>query len=113
MSQFSLDFRAARRNAGLSQADCAHLLGADPGSISAIELGRRLPTLTQIICLCLVFGRSFESLFAELMGQARRDILERLGTLPATVRVTASNRNRDATLARLGQRLVAEIEKSV
>lgn len=108
-----MDFRVARLNAGLSQADCAHLLQADAGTISAIEQGTRLPSLTHIISLCLVFGRSFESLFAELMDKARRDLLERLGTLPATARITVQNKNREATLARLGQRLVAEIERDL
>ena len=113
ITQFALDFRVARRNAGLTQADCAHLLNVDPATVSVMEQGKRLPSLIEIISLCLVFGRSFESLFSELMDTARRDVLERLGTLPATVRVTAATKNRDATLARLGQRLLAEIERDL
>ena len=108
-TEFALDLRLARRKAGLTQRDTAHLLGLDPAKLSQLEHGRRLPTLTEICTLSLIYGRSFESLFAGIMEAARHDLLERLRTLPTTVRRCAATLNREASLARLERRLQAEL----
>lgn len=108
-TEFALDLRLARRKAGLIQRDCAHLLAIHPGTLSTLEHGGRLPTVNQICSLSLIYGRSFESLFAEIMGEARLNLLRRLDTLPKTARHCSATVNRQATLTRLYHRLQAEL----
>ncbi|RMF34013.1 MAG: XRE family transcriptional regulator, partial [Alphaproteobacteria bacterium] len=110
-TQFALDLRVARRKAGLTQRDVAHLLAAHQSAVSDLERGRIRPGLTQIVTLSLIYGRSFECLFAELIQEARRDLLERLETLPKEVRSFAGTFNRPATLERLRHRLTAELKE--
>lgn len=107
-TEFALDLKLARRKAGLTQRDLAHLLGAHQGLVSELEHGRRGPTLPEIVTLSLIYGRSFESLFAEIMRDARRDIRDRLRTLPGDVRSYVGTFNRAGFLKRLEHRLVAE-----
>ena len=104
-TEFALDLRLARRKAGLTQRDTAHLLGLDPAKLSQLEHGKRLPTLTEICTLSLIFGRSFESLFGETMEIARHDLRDRLKTIPSDVRRSAATMNREASLSRLGRQL--------
>ena len=108
--QFSLDLRVARRQAGFTQRDIAHLLGMGQAFVSDLEQGRKEPTLRQIVKLSLIFGKSFESLFAEIMADARRDLRKRLTTLPKDTRRFAGTFNRDNSIARLQDRLDAEAE---
>jgi transcriptional regulator with XRE-family HTH domain len=108
-TQFALDLRLARRKGGLTQREVAHLLAFDPAKLSYLENGRRRPSLIQVCTLSLIFGRSFESLFGEIMDQARRDIIERLKSIPARVRRCAATLNRETTLTRLEHRLLAEL----
>lgn len=103
-----MDLRLARRKAGYTQRDCAHLLGVHKSRISDLERGKRRPTLRQICTLSLVYGRSFESLFAETLRGARSALKGRIPTLPAMRRSYVANFNRDANLARLEKRLVDE-----
>lgn len=63
--QFGFDLRLARRESGFTQCDVAHLIESHQSNIVALEKGEHLPTLEQICALSLVFGRSFEGLFAE------------------------------------------------
>lgn len=107
-TQFALDLRLARRKSGLTQRDAATLLALDPGTVSALEYGKRLPTLTEIVTLSVLYGRSFESLFAEMMRKAKRDLMARMGSLAAKVRGSAATFNREATLTRLARDLRAE-----
>ena len=107
-TEFALDLRAARRKAGLTQRDVAHLLAAHQSTVSDLERGRLLPTLVQIVTLSLIYGRSFESLFAEVMRDARQALRKRLRTLPKEARTYAGTFNRESTIARLRDRLAAE-----
>ncbi|MBK8458707.1 MAG: helix-turn-helix transcriptional regulator [Phyllobacteriaceae bacterium] len=107
-TQFALDLRLARRKAGLTQRDTAHLLALDPSKLSKLERGRRLPTLTEIVTLSLIFGRSFEALFSSIIADAREALRRRLPSVPTLARVTVATTNRDATLARLEAQLAAE-----
>lgn len=104
-TQFSHDLRLARRKAGYLQGDLAHLLGSHQSVVSDLEHGRLRPTLEQIIDLSLIYGRSFESLFAEVMTERRRRLRRCLRHLPDPDRTTAPTFNRDGSLARLRQRL--------
>ena len=48
-TEFALDLRLARRKAGFTQRDVAHLLGTRKSLVCELEKGRRKPTLTQIV----------------------------------------------------------------
>ncbi len=106
-TQFALDLRLARRKAGFTQRDIAHLMGTRKSTISELERGRRKPKLTQIVTMSVIYGRSFESLFAEEMCLAEAALRERIITLPMPPAKLASTFNRDASIERLAQRLRA------
>lgn len=105
---FPVDLRCARRNAGLTQADCGHLLGVSSSTIKSLEDGGREPSLREICTLSLVFGRSFESFFDELLTEVRADLKSRLATLPAPKERHASTLNRTTTLKNLTRRMAEE-----
>ncbi|NSY37538.1 helix-turn-helix transcriptional regulator [Leisingera sp. ANG59] len=105
---FAIDLRSARRKAGLTQEDCGHLLGGSRSAIKQLEAGSRLPTLTEICTLSLIFGRSFESLFGDLMAHCRRELFEKLTNLPEPEAPHAATFNRKHTLDALARRLATE-----
>lgn len=107
-TQFALDLRLARRKAGYTQRDIAHLLGVQQSAVSDLERGRNLPRLEEIIVLSLIYGRSFESLFAELVKEARATLRKRLTNLPDNFRQYAGTLNREHSLERF--RLSLETE---
>ena len=107
-TEFALDLRLARRKSGFTQRDIAHLLGAHQTLVSELERGRQLPTLTQIVTLSLIYGRSFESLFAELMKSARDQLCKRILRMPSGVCSYVGTFNRDASIERLARRLADE-----
>jgi transcriptional regulator with XRE-family HTH domain len=107
-SEFALDLRVVRRQAGFTQADVAVLLGVHQSHVSDLEQGRTLPTLAETVSLSLVFGRSFESLFGEIMQIAKQDIGERLSAIPKTMRSYTGTFNRDSSLKKLARRLEAD-----
>lgn len=109
-TEFALDLRTARRKAGFVQSDIARLLASHQSRVSDLEQGRKLPTLTEIITLSLIFGRSFESLFAMVMGQARKDLKKRVRKLPKNTRDFAGTSNRASSIERLKDRLAADDE---
>lgn len=107
-SEFALDLRVQRRKAGYTQRDIAHLLGMRPARLAALESGRRLPSLEQICTLSLIYGRTFESLFGELMEGARAGLRARILTLPEDTRTYAGTLNREKSIERLARRLAEE-----
>lgn len=107
-NQFSLDLRVARRKAGFTQGDVAHLLAVSTAHVCRLERGSASPTLKQIVTLSLIFGRSFESLFSEMMQTARDHLCKRILHMPDNVPVVAATFNRDASIERLARRLVDE-----
>lgn len=109
-TEFALDLRLARRKAGLTQQDTAQLLGVHQSVVSDLERGRLLPTLPQICTLSVIFGRSFESLFSQLMTGAKRAIAGRITLLPSTVRSYVGTFNREASLQRIERRLRADTD---
>jgi len=70
-TEFALDLRAARRKAGYTQGDVAHLLDHHQSHVSDLEHGQVQPTLREVVSLSIIYGRSFEGFFAEVMQQAR------------------------------------------
>ena len=104
-TQIALDLRLARRKAGYTQDDLAHLLSTQQSAVSALEHGTECPTMEQIMSLSLIYGRSFESYFAEVMENSHARIMQRLGSLPDPGEDTANTFNRPASLERLKRRL--------
>ncbi|MBO6527853.1 helix-turn-helix transcriptional regulator [Erythrobacter sp.] len=107
-TEFALDLRLARRKAGYTQRDIAHLLDASQTLVSKLEQGHQQPTLEQIVSLSLIYGRSFESLFSQLMEAARFELQERILHMPDGVRSYVGTFNRDASIERLARRLADE-----
>ena len=104
-TEFALDLRLQRRKTGFTQSDVAHLMGAHQTLVSELERGRQLPKLEQIVALSLIYGRSFESLFADLMKSARSRLRRRILRMPNGVRSYVGTFNRDASIERLARRL--------
>jgi transcriptional regulator with XRE-family HTH domain len=109
-TNFLLDLKAARRKAGLSQPDCAHLMGCSRNVISQLEGGRRIPTIYEICALSLIYGRSFESLFGQVFADVRRRTAKNLETLPWSGQDTLDRFNRQKTLDALAERLTVEAD---
>lgn len=107
-TEFALDLRLARRKSGFIQRDTAHLLGLNRSKLSLLETGQRLPSLVQICTLSLIYGRSFESLFAAIMDEARTALRQRILTLPEVTRRYAGSLNRDHSIERLARSLADE-----
>lgn len=107
-TQFALDLRLSRRKAGYTQRDIAHLMGVQQSAVSDFERGQHLPNMKEIITLSLIYGRSFESLFAQLMREARVELRERLSSIPENVRQYAGTLSREHSLKHLNRRLEAE-----
>ena len=104
-TQFAHDLRLARRKAGFIQRDIAHLLSTHQSVVSSLEHGQQRPTLEQILDLSLIYGRSFESLFTELLAERTKILKKRLVSLPTLSQPTAHTFNRTGSIARLNHRL--------
>lgn len=102
---FALELKAARKKAGLTQADCAHLLGHTPSNFSRLENGLRKPTLKEICALSLIYAKSFEGLFGAIFKTIHKELSERLSSLPDSKGSSIERFNRKNTLDRLGAHL--------
>lgn len=104
-TDFALTLRAARRKAGLSQNDVAHLLEVHPSKVSLWEGGKAKPTVMQICRLTVIYGMSFETLFSSLFVDARHGLRARLEDIPAAPRRWLGRFHRDNTLRALEHRV--------
>ena len=104
----ALDLRAARRKAGYTQDDIAHLLDHHQSHVSDLEQGHERPKLEEIVALSLIYGRSFEILFDDLMEESREALLPRVETLPVGRTVSVATFNRSRSLKKLRRRLTHE-----
>lgn len=104
-TEFALDLRLARRKSGFTQRDIAHLMDEHQPLVSELERGHKRPRLEQIVTLSLIYGRSFESLFAELMTDAKARLQQRIVHMPNGVRSYVGTFNRDGSIERLARRL--------
>ena len=102
---FALDLRVARKKSGLTQADLAYMLGASRGKVSHLERGETLPTVRDICTLSMVYGRSFESLFAPVFEEITKKINGRLSSLPDAPKGWLGRYNRRNTLSKLAARI--------
>lgn len=107
-TEFAMDLRLARRKAGLTQRDCAHLLSVPQSRVSAFEKGQLLPSIQQLVQLALIFGRNFESLFSQLAADGKQTIRKRMASLPREVRSYVGTFNRSSTIDRLTRRLASK-----
>lgn len=82
VEDFVLELQQSRHQSGLTQEECAHLLDMNRTQISDIENGDRLPHLKEIIGFSILFGKSFEKLFASVFEDVRATMAARLQTLP-------------------------------
>lgn len=105
IQEFTLDLRAARRNSGLRQVDCAHLMGVHKTKISNLENGRQRPSVRDICSLSMIYGRSFESLFAGIFDEVKADLFCHLTDLSEPKEDYALSGNRNRTLSNLRSRL--------
>lgn len=100
-NDFALDLKSARKKSGLTQEDCAYLMDCHPTKLTRLENGKSLPELKDICMLSLIFGRTFESLFAYVLQTCRGELSSRLERLPDCPLRWAGRRNRQACLNRL------------
>ncbi|WP_094035896.1 hypothetical protein [Antarctobacter heliothermus] len=49
------------------QSDCGHLVSVSHDAISQIKRGQRMPTIRELCALSLIYGRYFQSLYAEVL----------------------------------------------
>jgi transcriptional regulator with XRE-family HTH domain len=101
----ALELRVARRKAGLSQSDCAHLLEVHPSKISLLESGKVLPSIAHICRLSIIYGRSFEGLLGGIYKDIRRKLHDRLHNIPKAPKRWLGRFHRDNTLQALSDRL--------
>lgn len=112
IEDFALDLKVARRKSGLTQSDCAHLLGRSASKVSALERGTRMPSLKEMCALSLIYRKSFESLFGGLMRDVRQELSDNLKTLPCPPQNSIAAFNRKNTLAALADHLSVDNQTS-
>lgn len=104
-NQMLLDLKVARRQAGLTQADCAHLLGLTDSAFAKLERGERTLSSDHLCLLSVVYDWPLDKLLgAELMA-AKADLAVRMETLPRPSSRWAGTFNRQNTLSLLAERL--------
>ena len=106
-NEFALDLKVARKKAGLTQADCAHLLSVDQARISLLERGKAKPSMRELGLFSVIFGRPFERLFSGLVVEAAHELSGRLSSVPTCPRHWPARLNRSHTLENLAERLAA------
>ena len=105
MQDFSQTLLVARRQAGLSQAECAHLLGASRSHISRLESGKATPDVADLCGVALIFGRTMEIFSGTLFTERAKEMKERIFDLPEPRTKWLGHFNRNSTLDRLADRV--------
>lgn len=104
-TQFGIDLRVARRKSGLTQTDVAHLIESHQSSVAALENGNAEPTVEQMCLFWLIFGRTFEGAYDDLLERGRKRLRRNLPSLPASPETSFMSRNRESSLQKLEVRL--------
>ena len=104
---FVLDLKVTRREAGLTQADCAHLLGIDKSTFAKLERGERTISIRQACLLAIVYGQPLDSLLSAHLEESTTQLRKRLATLPKASSRWIGTFNRQSTLSDLAERLSA------
>lgn len=105
MYEFSNAVLLARKKAGLSQTDCAHLLEITPARFSRLENGKAAPSMKELCGIAVLFGRTMEGLSGDVFTERARTLKERLNDLPEPRRHRLSRFNRAFSLEALSDRL--------
>ncbi len=103
--QLAFDLRVARRQAGLTQADCAYLLDLTKQQVSNLELGKRPISIRELCGYAVILGSPLPDLLAGQLRTAGLSIKDQLATLPQPKARWSATFNRHHTLDRLGNRL--------
>ena len=106
-NEFALDLKVARKKAGLTQADCAHLLSVDQARISLLERGKAKPSMREFVLFSVIFGRPLEQLFSGVVAAAAHELRGRLPSIPTSPRYWPGRFSRSHTLQSLAERLAA------
>ncbi|WP_167647435.1 helix-turn-helix transcriptional regulator [Mameliella alba] len=106
--EFILELKSMRQKSGLSQEDCAHLIGSSPTIFGRIERGDRPPSVEEICCLQLLFGKTFESFYAACVGDARDRLHRNLQSIPQLPGEDCDHHARETFLNGLSNRLQAK-----
>ncbi len=101
----SLDLRIARRQSGLTQADCAHLLGVDRSLVAKLESGKVMPSVIELAALCLIFDRPPDAFGEKLQVALLNTLIDRLRSLPKGPKHWRNRKRRVQSLAGLAERL--------
>lgn len=109
-TQFAMDLRLARKVAGLTQDDCATLMNRSRKYVLRLEKGAREPSLDDLLCLSVIYNRTFEDYVATRLKVARATVRAGLPQLPVTISNHAGFRQRCHTLDRIERDLLAEAE---
>ena len=102
-----LDLRVARKKSGLTQRDCAHLLGTSATRISKLETGTSLPSLAELYLLSVIYGKQLETFLDGMVSELQTLLIERMTTLPSAPKRWLGRFNRTNTLQALALRLEA------
>ena len=103
--EYSLDLKVARRKSGLSQADCAHLLGVDPSRLSKLEGGKSTPSIYELSLLCFVFDTPSSTVYDRILASLALALGERLTSMPKCPENWPDQYNRRSTLNTLAEKL--------
>jgi transcriptional regulator with XRE-family HTH domain len=104
-NNFASDLKSARLQSGLTQEDCAHLLGISTSRISNFETGQKTPNLRDICAFSILFGQSFESLFNDTFDEVKAHMSASFDSLPEGPDIREGNFERQSSLNRLYERL--------
>lgn len=111
--EYALDLKVARRKSGLSQEDCAHLLGVDQPRFSKMEAGKSTPSIYELSILCLVFDTPPSAIHDQIVGSLALVVGERLASLPDCPSDWPAHLNRQHTVDVLAQRLAGLLERGI
>jgi len=103
--EFALDLRLARKRSGLTQADCAHLLGIDRSVVAKLESGTVTPSVVELSMLCLIYDRPPDAFGEALQIALRKTLNQRLATMPKGPKYWRNRQQRAQTLSGLAERL--------
>lgn len=103
-----MDMRLARKKAGFTQGEIAHLVGLDQSTYSDFERGIAVPSLRLLTKLSLIYGRSFPSLIAACAEEVKPQLRTQLSSLPKRNSTPLQLFNRSRAIARLNDRIAKE-----
>lgn len=106
----SLDLKVARKKSGLTQADVGHLIGGNNLTLSHIERGKRIASIRELCALSLIYGRSFDNFYAELLADIREELSRNLESLPELDTPSGASSLRQNTLNRLASDLTDYVQ---